>query len=450
MEQENRLLTDAILRQLVRLAVPLLLGNILQQFYNIVDSVIIGRYLGMDAFAAVGIAGTMMNLMIFILDGFCVGVSVIFAGLYGKGDWKEFRCALFTAVSCGGVAAAALSVLFLAWLQPVLILIRTPKELMGDTTSYLHVIILGLAVSYAYQLFSSVLRSIGKTSASLCFLLAAVAGNVALDLLFIVGFRWGMAGAASATVLAQAFAAAGCFFYLRWHHSELVFTTAEMGVHKELLRKTLRFGTASALQESNLYIGKLLVQGTVNRLGTAAIAGFTAALRLEGFCNSFGDSGALAMSVLISQNYGAGKEARVAEGLRKGVWFHVFLGIVVPAVMYELAMPGLRLFLGAGSTEAVVQGYGYLRLIALFYILCFVGSGLVGYFRGIGMVHVPVIGTTINITTRVLLASLLTGRFGLAGLAGATGMGWMMVVGYQVWNLQRLYTSASSVSGRKV
>lgn len=440
--KENHLLTGPISQQLVLLAVPLLLGNILQQCYNIVDSMIIGRYLGMDAFAAVGIAGTVMNLMIFILNGFCTGLSVIFSMLYGKADWKEFRREMFTAVSCGGGAAAALSLIFLAGVRPVLALIRTPEELMGYTVEYLQVIAAGLIAVYAYNLFSGILRSIGNTLASLLFLLFSVAVNMVLDLAFVAGLQWGTAGAAWATVLAQMLSAAGCCGYLWYCHRDLIFTGKEVGFHADLLRKTLRFGAASALQESNLYIGKMLVQGAVNLLGTGAIAGFTAALRLEGFCNSFGDGGALAMSVLISQNHGAGNPERVKESLKKGVKFHVILGIVIPFLMYLLTVPGLRLFLGEGNSEALEQGRSYLQLIALFYILCFVGSALVGYFRGTGKVHVPVIGTTLNITTRVLLAYPMTQRFGLAGLAVSTGIGWMMVVSYQLLNLRMIRKNA--------
>lgn len=443
----NPLLTAPVCPQLIRLMIPLLVGNILQQCYNIVDSLIIGRFLGMDAFAAIGVAGTIMNLMIFILNGFCTGLSVIFSTMYGKEDWQEFRKEMFVSVSYGGALTLTITLLFLTILDPLLHLIRTPQELIPHVTEYLTVIALGLIATYAYNLFSGILRSIGNTAAALIFLLMSVVANVGLDLLFVSEFQLGIRGAALATVLAQILSAAGCWCYLNTHNSELIFTKDDMGFHLDLLKTTLRFGAASAIQESNLYIGKMLVQGAVNLLGTAAIAGFTAALRLEGFCNSFGDSGALAVSVLVSQNHGAGQKNRVQESLKKGVILHIILGIVIPAAMFLLTIPGLKLFLNDPSGEALAaqalaQGAGYLHIISFFYILCFAGSSLVGYFRGIGMVHVPVIGTTLNISTRVLLSYPLTQRFGLPGLAVATGIGWMMVVGYQIWNLWKIRRNA--------
>ena len=454
----NPLLTAPIYPQLIRLMIPLLIGNILQQCYNIVDSLIIGRLLGIDAFSAIGVAGTIMNLMIFILNGFCTGLSVIFSTMYGKRDFNEFRKEMFVSVSYGSALTLGITTLFLIILHPLLHLIRTPQELIVYVTEYLTVIAVSLIATYAYNLLSSILRSIGNTAAALVFLLVSVMANVGLDILFVANFQLGIGGAAWATALSQLLSAAGCWCYLKTHNPELIFTKKDIGLHRNLLKTTLRFGAASAIQSSNLYIGKMLVQGAVNLLGTAAIAGFTAALRLEGFCNSFGDSGALSVSVLVSQNQGAGQKNRVQEVLRKGVIFHVILGITIPSVMLLFTVPGLKLFLdsSAGGTNAgtiinsdaassldslaaraLTQGIGYLRIIAFFYILCFVGSSLVGYFRGVGMVHVPVIGTTLNISTRVLLSYPLTQRFGLPGLAAATGIGWMIVVSYQIWNLWR-------------
>lgn len=436
--RENPLLTGNIRNQLIRLAVPLLLGNILQQCYHIVDSLMIGRFVGLEAFAAIGVAGTVMNLLIFVMEGFCTGLSVVFSMYYGSGNLKKFREEVFVAIGFGSVAAVLLSVVFLAVLRPILVLMRTPENLLPYVIDYLWIIAAGLITAYFYNLFSAVLRAVGNTKAALCCLFAATVMNVCLDYVFVAEAGMGIAGAAWATVIAQAAAAAGCFLFLYRVHGELICTRKDLGFHRELLGKTVRFGFSSALQNSSLYIGKMLVQGSVNLLGTPGIAAFTAASRLEGFANSFGDSGAMAMSVMISQNYGAGKSERVKESLRQGMLLHIILGIGIPAVMFVLAGQGLELFLKREQAEAFGEGLAYLRLISVFYILCFVGSALVGFFRGIGKVHIPVIGTTLNIGTRVILARLVICRFGLAGLAAATGVSWMAVVGFQIWNLFKM------------
>lgn len=433
--KENPILTGNVRRQLLILAAPLLLGNVLQQCYNIVDSLMIGRYVGVAAFAAVGVAGTVMNLMIFVINGFCAGVSVLFAAIYGTGDRQQFRREVFVAAVCGGMVTAALSGLFLTALNPLLTLLRTPEELTGYARSYLRIIGAGMMVTFGYHLCSAVLRAVGNTRWALYILFLATVSNWALDYLFVALLRGGIAGAAAATVLAQLISVAGCGMYLRRRYPELLCTRKDLVVSRELLYRTFRFGFASALQESNLYIGKMLVQGAVNGLGAVGIAAFTAASRLEGFANSFGDSGALAVSVLISQNRGAGNRARVRDGLRQGVLIHGALGILIPAILFLTAEKGVGMFLDAGWGRAVGEGAAYLKTVSCFYILCFVGSALVGYFRGTGRVHIPVIGTTINISTRVALSWLLVPRLGLAGLALATGIGWMMVVSYQILNL---------------
>lgn len=430
--KENPILTGKIQRQIVVLALPLLMGNILQQCYNIVDALIIGHFLSVEAFAAIGVAGTVMNLMIFVLNGFCTGVSVIFSMLYGMGDSEKFRKEVFVALGFGGVFTVIVSSVFLVGIHPLLELICTPEELRGYITEYLTIIAGGMIAICFYNLFSGILRSVGDTKAALMVLAAAVTTNAVLDYLFVAVMHRGIAGAAYATIFSQMIAMAGCFLYLKSRYPELLCTRWDIGVHRELVEKTICFGFASALQESSLYIGKILVQGAVNLLGTSGIAAYTAASRLEGFANSFGDSGALAMSVLISQNHGAGREERVREGVKNGVRMQLIFGAAMSVLLFFAATPGVKLFLGVEQVEAVRQGAGYLKVVSLFYSLCFAGCAMVGFFRGIGIVHVPVVGTVINITTRVLLSHVLIRRFGLSGLGLATGIGWMMVVGYQI------------------
>lgn len=437
-QQKNCLLEGDIRKELIWLAVPLLAGNILQQCYNIADSLIIGRFLGMKAFAAAGVAGTVMNLMIFVMNGFTTGLSVVFASFYGAGDKERFRQEVFVAIVAGGLLTGVISGGFLAEMDWILRLIRTPEELTENVKSYLQIIAGGMIAVYFYNLFSGIFRAVGNATAGLCFLLISVSGNIVMDLWFVEGLGWGMRGAALATVLAQGAGAAACLGYLWYWYRELLCTRRDMGIHWDLMRKTFRFGFASALQESSLYIGKMFVQGAVNLLGTSGIAAYTAALRLEGFANSFGDSGALALSVMISQNHGAGDKERVRESFKEGVRLHVLLGIVIPMFMFLAAGPGLSLFLNSGDKTALGEGYAYLRIISMLYILCFVGSALVGFFRGIGWVHVPVIGTTLNISIRIILAGPATRQYGLAGLAAVTGVGWLAVVSYQWMNLLRI------------
>ena len=418
-------------QQLIWLALPLICGNILQQFYNTVDAFIIGRFLGSDAFGAVGVAGTVMNLFIFILSGCCVGISVLFAQFYGQRDLEAFRREGFLALVFGLLLTAALALGALVLLGPLLSLIQTPEGLRPLVAEYLTVIFLGLPVTFLYNLASAALRAAGNTLAALFPLMAATLLNIGLDLLLVGACGMGISGAAIATVFSQGFAALLALGYLRWRQPQLLFGRADMRFDWSMLRRTASFGLVSALQQSAVYIGKLLVQGAVNSMGNEAINAYTAATRIEGFANSFGDSGAEAISVFLAQNTAAGDPKRNKPGFFTGMLLMIGLGLTMSLVMFVGAHASLVLMLGEGGLGALEDGIGYLRWVSVFYTLCFIGSSYVGLYRGIGWVSVPVIGSTLQITIRVILSYALAGSLELVGVAVATGIGWSAIVLYQ-------------------
>ena len=426
----STLLKGNIQKELIALAFPLLLSNILQQLYNTADSLIIAHFLGSQAFASTGVSGTLMNLFIFVLNGFCVGISVIFAQAYGKGDKKGFRQNFFLALIAGTGLTILFGALMILFLDPALRLIHTPFELTAYCRTYMTIILAGLSATWFYNFFASVLRSAGNTKASLYFLAFSVLANVVLDLLFVGVFHTGIAGAAYATVMAQTLSAIISFFYLQKKYPDLLFTRQDIAFQRPALFKIMRFGLVSAMHQSSLYIGKILVQGTVNTLGTAGIAAYTATMRIEGIANSFGDSGSQAISIFISQNYGAGSQERVSQGFQKGFSLLVLLGSVVSAVMFFTSSFCLRLFLAQSDHPSMDYGVSYLKTIALFYILCFIGNAFVGYFRGIGKVVIPFFGTTLHLTLRVILTWILIAGYELSAVAIATGSGWVLVVIY--------------------
>ncbi len=426
------LLEGNIRRELVLLAAPMLAGNVLQQLYNMADSLIVGQLLGTNAFASTGVSGTVINLFIFMLSGFCAGLAILFGQNYGNGALVQFRRTVFAALTVGSGVTLLLSGTFLLLVRPVLGLIHTPDELLGYCLTYLRMIVAGLICTYFYNLFSAILNSVGDTQASLCFLLISVCVNVALDYVLIGALGMGICGAACATVAAQLLSALCCLLCLHRKYPHLLCTKQDAGLHRALLGSMFRFGLTAALHQSTLYIGKLLVQGAVNTLGTSGIAAYTAVTRLESFVNSFGDSGAQSISIFIAQNTGNGNKKRVQQGLYKGMGMLVTLGLTLSVLLYAIAGVGVRLFLdGAGDGAALASGVGYLRMIALFYVLCFIGNAYVGYYRGIGRVMVPFVGTTLHLSVRVILACILVRTMGLQAVALATGIGWVVVVTYQ-------------------
>ena len=414
--------------QLTSLAAPLLLGNILQQLYNTIDAVIVGEFVGQTAFAAVGVAGSVMNLFIFLINGACAGIGILLSQYYGADDLGMFRKGFFLATVAGVMVTILLSGTALITLGPMLELLKTPSEIIPYAADYLQLIYTGLLSCFAFHLSSSVLRCAGDARSSLCFLMLSMVFNLISDVWFVAGLNMGTSGAALATVIAQSVSALLCVGYMFRKYPRLMFRRMDFGIDIYLLQKVFRFSLISALQMCNLYIGKLLVQGTVNTLGTDAVAAYTAAVRIEGFANSFGDSGSTAMSIFIGQNTGANEQQRIKQGYRIGRIMLSALGLFMSILMIVFAVPTLTIVLPTGNGGGLNHAVGYLRIVACFYVFNFWGSGLSGYFHGRGHVNLPVIGTTIHITMRVVFSYFLAPVLGLEAVAVATGVGWIAAV----------------------
>lgn len=420
-----------IRNQLVVLALPLILGNIFQQFYNTIDSFIIGRYISHTAFAAVGVAGSIMNLFIFVINGGCNGISIILAELYGEKNWKTLRKESFLSFSFGCFMSAGLSIIGLLTLSSLLYMMETPVEVQVFVQDYLRIIYFGLPTAFLYNWCSAILRAAGDTKTPLWILVIAMVINFSLDYLFVACCNTGISGAALATVISQFFASIVCFVHMKIKHPYLLFGYKDMVFDRRLLLKTANFGIISALHQSSLYIGKLFVQGAVNTAGTEMISAYTVTMRVEAFANSFGDSGSTAISVFVAQNRGAGKNKRVKQGFRKGTKMMILLSICLSFIMVLSAPGAVTLFMGKVSDVLAENVETYMKVIAIFYVLCFIGNSFVGLYRGLGMVHIPVLGTVLHISIRVILSYLLIDNMGLKAVAVATGGGWAAVVAFQ-------------------
>lgn len=438
------LTTGSIPGHLLRLAAPLIGGNILQQLYNTADAFILGRFAGELEFAAAGVAGSVMNLFIFIITGACTGISVLFAQFYGAGNLSAFRREHWLSLSFGLAATIGCSALGLFFLPGLLSLIRTPEELAGLTSVYLTIILISLPASFLYNLYSALLRSIGRATAALAALAAAVTVNLVLDYWFVAGLHWGIAGAAWATAASQAVSAALCIIYLRLRAPELLFSRSDCRMDRQLLRRTAHFSVVTGLHQSSLYIGKLLVQGAVNTGGTDMISAYTATTRIEGFANSFGDSGSAATSVVTAQNLGAGQKDRVRQTFRSSLLLMLVMGLSMSAIMYVSASASVCFMLGTAQGEAFENARNYMKLVALFYTFCFTGNTFAGYFDGIGRVAIPFVGAVSHITLRVILSWMLVGNMGLPAVALATGLGWMLV--NTLWALIKHFRFSSAAA----
>ncbi len=424
------LTSGPITKQLITLMWPLIIGNILQQLYNTIDALVVGRFVGTEAFAAIGIAGTVMNLFIFILVGGCTGIGIIWAQLYGKGDWAKFRQEGFLAFLAGTAFTLVISLVGILGMNSLLNLISTPTSILHLVSDYLIIIMGGLIMTFLYNYCSTLLRAVGNTFMALVFLAVAMVVNFMLDLLFIAQFGWGIAGAAWATVIAQAISVLCCYIYLELRLPLLLWRRADMIYDHDMLKQTCNYGIVTALHNSNLYIGKMLVQGAVNSCGVDMVAAYTATSRLEGFINSFGDSGTAAMNVFIAQNYGADNKSRIKQGFWHGWRILIVFSLFASVIMYATASAGVGFLLGETSGEAFTQGVSYMHVIAFFYWICFTGNAVCGYFEGVGKLIIPIIGATAHITLRVIISYWLIGDYGLPLVAYATGFGWLFAIGW--------------------
>lgn len=328
------------------------------------------------------------------------------------------------AAGLGLLVSGGLAVFGIAALGLIFRFIQVPSSLAPLVRDYLVVIFLGLPAACLYNLCSALLRSAGHSAAVLAVLMVSILVNTGLDLYFVAGLHMGVFGAAAATVLAQCLSAALSYLYLRLRMPELMFRRRDCRFDPALARQILRVSSVTSMHQSGLYIGKLMVQGIVNGAGEAVIAGFTAATRLEGFANSFGDSGCAATSVFVAQAFGAEDEDGVKAYSRSSLKILTILGIVCSAVMYVTAPAACRLLTAAG-TASWQSAVSYLRMISFFYLFCFLGNTFAGYFDGIGKVQIPFLGAASHIAIRIVLSAWLIGRMGLPAVAVASGIGWI-------------------------
>ncbi|MEG0145830.1 MAG: MATE family efflux transporter [Clostridia bacterium] len=425
-----------IKKQLIFYALPLILGNLCQQLYNMADSFVVGRFVGQDAFAALGVASTVMNLFIFILSGLNVGASLLMARCWGARDEKGLRNQLWTALWWGGAITAVFTIGGLFFLEDILRLLNTPEVLMRDAQSYLGIIVSGLALTFLYNLFSALFRALGNSKTALGFLIFSTLGNVALDVLFVAVLKMGVAGAAWATVLAQGASVALCYGYCRKSYPFVRIRRADMRLDRRVLRCTAQYGMVAALQQSSLYFGKTLVQGIVNGYGTEVISAYAASTRIESFLLATAASGEDAIGTFISQNTGAGNEKRVRDGFLSGLELLLIYGAAATALLYAFCPWLLGIFLT--DARAIELGVAYFRTIGPFYLLAYLCNALVGYFRGTGRMMIPFVGTTLQISLRVLFSALLMPALSLAGVSWAVTIGWLFLATFHLLNYRRV------------
>lgn len=411
-------------RHLTAYAVPLILGNLFQLTYNAVDSMIVGRFIGKEALAAVGTVSPVMNLIILGVSGLCVGASVLMSGFYGGGQEELLKKELATTLLCGVwfSAFALLAGIFAA--QPLLRLLAVPEDIRSVAGMYLRIVLAGIPFTFFYNALSSALKSIGDSKTPLKFLALCSVLNGAADCILIGIFRLGIVCSAATTVAAQALSCLLCAGYIRRHIPVLRLERRQLRMDRALLKQTLRYGGTTALQQSCQPIGKLMIQGVVNTLGVDAIAAWSAITRIDDYACLPEQSISQSITTFVAQNDGANERDRIHKGFRAGLLLELCYGIFICCAIFLLRTPAMCLFVTRGQDAVVALGSDYFRVMAAFYILPAFTNGVQGYFRGKKHMKTTLLGTLTQIGLRALFTAILVPRIGLVGVAYASAIGW--------------------------
>ena len=444
--KQRDLTKGSITGNLMLFALPLMAGNLLQQCYNIADTLIVGRYLGANALAAVGSSYTLMTFLTSILIGMCMGSSAVFSIRFGEQDHKKLKEGILHSFGLIAAMTVVINVLVYAGLPLILKVLQVPAEVVPYMRTYLLVIFAGISATFLYNYFAALLRAVGNSVVPLIFLAVSTVLNIVLDLLFVLGFGWGVAGAAGATVLAQFVSGIGITVYTLIRFPEFRLSREELHFDKRVLGEIAQLSFLTCLQQSVMNFGILMVQGRVNSFVTAVMAAFAAAVKIDSFAympvQDFGN----AFSTFIAQNYGAQKEARIRAGLKGAVGASMLFCVVVSALVWAFARPLMALFVEAGETEIILEGVRYLRIEGAFY--CGIGCLflLYGLYRALGKPGMSVVLTVISLGTRVALAYALAAvpSIGVTGIWWSVPIGWLLAdtVGilYYIFRKKRLFS----------
>lgn len=412
---------------MLRFALPMIAGNLMQQLYNLTDTFIVGHFLGASDLAAVGSSYTLMTFLTSILLGFCLGSGALFSIHYGAKDYPRLQQSVQTSLFLIGTVTLLIQATAFALLPQTIAILQVPDEVYIPMHSYLHTLYWGIGFCFLYNFCACLLRSLGNSATPLKFLSVSIAANILLDILFMVVFQWGISGAALATVLSQGLAATGLAVYCLNRRKQLLGTWNPLPYNSRITRNIFSYSTLTCLQQSVMNFGILLVQGLVNSFGTHVMAAFTIAVKIDTLAympvQDFGN----AFSTFIAQNFGAGNNRRIRLGIRSALLTVGLFSLLISVLVYTCASPLMKLFISADETEILGIGIRYLHIEGSFYI----GIGylflLYGLYRAICHPMMSVILTVISLGLRVLLAYLLSSlpSLGVEGIWWAIPIGWI-------------------------
>lgn len=429
-----------IAKSLVLFALPMIAGNLLQQCYNIADSVIVGRVVGSNALAAVGSSYSLMTFLTSIFLGLSMGCGALFSIYQGKGDLKTLKKSIYHAMLLVFGITLILNLAVYLFLNPILDFLQVPSEIWDGMRAYLLIIFAGMIATSLYNFFSCLLRALGNSVVPLVFLAVSAVTNIGLDLFLVAGCKMGIKGAALATILAQYLSGLGILLYALKECKEFLPSREERRFDSRVLKEIFQMSGLTCMQQSVMNFGILLVQGLVNSFGAVIMAAFAAAVKIDTFAylpvQDFGN----AYSTFVAQNYGAGNTERIKKGTKYAFFLSIVFSLLISIAVFFGSDVLMRIFVKSSETEVIAAGVTYLRIEGAFY--CGIGCLflLYGYYRAIKKAEMSLILTIISLGLRVILAYVLSAKIGVIGIWMAIPIGWAVAdvtgIGY-MWYLEK-------------
>lgn len=428
----NRDLTKGnITKTMLLFALPMIAGNILQQFYNIADTFIVGKFLGADALAAVGSSYALMIFLTSILLGLCMGSGALFSIRFGERNEEKLKSSIFVSFFLILAVTVVINIFSFVFIDEIINFMRIPENIFKITKDYLWIIFFGISFTFLYNFFASLLRALGNSIVPLIFLTISAITNIILDLWFVIDLGWGVKGAGGATVIAQGISGIGIAIYTYYKFSWIFSGFSKKFFSKSILKEISQYSFLTCMQQSIMNLGILMVQGLVNSFGTVIMAAFTVAVKIDSFAympvQDFGNS----FSTFIAQNYGAGESKRIKEGIKNAIKVSTIFCVFISGIVYIFAEKLMLIFVQPNEIEIIEEGIKYLRIEGVFYW----GIGclflLYGFFRAIEKPGISLILTIVSLGTRVVLSYSLAGIpvIGVKGIWWSIPIGWILADG---------------------
>ncbi|MBO0482812.1 MATE family efflux transporter [Candidatus Enterococcus courvalinii] len=405
--------------------IPLLIGNIFQQFYNMVDMIIVGQTLGKNALAAVGSTGSLTFLIIGFAQGLTAGLAIITAQRFGAQDYRGLKKSFATSIIISLVVTIVLTVLSLLFIRPMLQLMQTPPEIIDQAQAFISIILMGIFASMSFNLLSNVIRALGDSRTPLFFLIIAVIINVILDLVFIIHFGMGVEGAGIATVIAQVASSLLCLVYIKRKIPLLQLRKKDFVFDKKEIRTHLNISLPMAFQASIIAIGAIILQSALNSLGTDVVAAQAAAGRIDQFATQPMMSFGITMATFTAQNYGAKEYGRILKGVKQCLLMSGGFSLVAGAVVIIFGHSFVHLFVDASETRVFELAQIYFTINGSLYWILAILFILRYTLQGLGQSKIPTIAGIMELIMRSFAAIFLTALWGYPGAAAASPLAWI-------------------------